>query len=414
VLLAALSVWVVLGHSHGQKRASAIFSEVVQLYPGDQVKMLGVPVGRVTALTPSLEGTRVDFVYDATAPVPAEASAVIVAPSLVTGRYVQLAPAGHTGPRLADGAVIPLARTAVPVEFDQLKKQLNELTGALGPDGLNSKGALSRAISTASANLAGNGQTLNETAVNLARAVGTLSDGREDLFGTVRDLATLVSALRAADQQVAPFTERLASVSEVLARSGDDTQRMLATLDSSVDEIATFVKANHNRLGDGVEKLTKVTRNVADNRQALADALQKLPGIISSFGNIYDPFTGAVTGGLAPAQFQDLPGALCSAFLGQNSAFTACRSAMSPAKVADLSYPPVAFNSIQRNGSANCIDVADATPPDPHPELHKEVDIRDNKPNLGYGMHPQGARCREPSSSDTALNRLLVPTGAPR
>jgi phospholipid/cholesterol/gamma-HCH transport system substrate-binding protein len=302
----------------------------------------------------------------------------------------------------------------VPVEFDRLKGQLNELTHALGPDGVNSRGALSNAITTAASNLAGNGDTLNQTAVNLARAVGAVSDGREDLFGSVRDLGTLVASLRAADQQVAPFTRHLEAVSGTLAQSSDDTKQLLQTLDSSVREIGSFIAANHDRAGSALDGLAKVTENVSNNRQALADMLQKLPGIVSSFGNIYDPLTGAVTGGLAPSQFQDMPSSLCSAFFGQNNAYTGCLSVMSPANLGDMSYPPVAFNSIQRNGSANCINVNDGAAPDPHPTVHSQVDARDNKPDLGYGEHHQGARCQGAGDGAGALSRLLVPTGAPR
>ena len=56
--------------------------------------------------------------------VPADAKALVIAPNLVSARFVQLAPAYTGGPVLADGAEIGLDRTAVPVEWDEVKEQL--------------------------------------------------------------------------------------------------------------------------------------------------------------------------------------------------------------------------------------------------------------------------------------------------
>ena len=61
-----------------------------------------------------------DLTLDHGVKVPAGAGAVVVAPSVVADRYIQLTPAYTGGPRLGDHAVIPATRTATPVEIDQL------------------------------------------------------------------------------------------------------------------------------------------------------------------------------------------------------------------------------------------------------------------------------------------------------
>jgi phospholipid/cholesterol/gamma-HCH transport system substrate-binding protein len=415
LIVVVATAYVAIDGPWSKKSATARFSAVVQLYPGDQVRVLGVPVGTVRSVTPEMASTRVDFVYEADAPVPADASAVIIAPSLVAGRYLELTPARVAGPRLADGAVIPETRTAVPVEFDELKQQLDELTQALGPNGINSGGALNRAIDTAAANMSGNGQTLNDAVANLARATGALSEGRNDLFGTVRNLATVVAALRQADSEVTPFTKQLASVSDVLASSSGDTRRMLDTLDSSVQQIGNFIGEHHKQLGTSLDGVADVVRTVADNRQALADLMQKLPHVIADFSNIYDPMTGSMTGALAATQFQDFPSSLCWAFFGQNDAYNQCRSIMAPAATAlNMDYPPLALNALVRNGSRNCIRATDGAPPDPNPKLYKRLDPADNKPNLGFGTQPLGARCGDDTHGQGAVRGPFVPGAGPR
>lgn len=414
-LVVVVTAYVAIHGPWTNKSASAQFPAVVQLYPGDQVRVLGVPVGTVRSVTPEMASTRVDFVYEADAPVPADVSAVIIAPSLVAGRYLELTPARVAGPRLADGAVIPESRTAVPVEFDELKKQLDELARTLGPDGINSDGALNRAIGTAATNMSGNGRTLNEAVANLARATGVLSEGRNDLFGTVRNLATVVAALRQADSEVRPFTKHLESVSDVLASSSGDTRRMLDTLDSSVRQIGDFIGEHHERVGTTVDGVADVVRTVAQNRQAVADLMQKLPHVIADFANIYDPLTGSMTGALAATQFKDFPSSLCWAFFGQNDAYNQCRSVMAPAATAlNMDYPPLALNALVRNGSRNCIRATDGAPPDPNPTLYKRLDPVDNKPNLGFGTQPLGARCGDDSHGQGAVLGPFVPGAGPR
>jgi len=66
---------------------------------------------------------------------------------------VELTPAYTGGPVMSSGAVIPQQRTAVPVEFDDLRKQLEKLTKTLQPTepgGVSTLGAL---VNTAAENL---------------------------------------------------------------------------------------------------------------------------------------------------------------------------------------------------------------------------------------------------------------------
>ena len=114
-------------------------------------------IGQVTKITP--EGTKVhlDMEYDASYKIPADAKAVVVAPSIVSDRYVQLTPVWTSGPVLADKASIGLYRTAVPVELDQIYSNLDQLNQDLGPNGANKNGALSDLLQVGAENLKGNG-----------------------------------------------------------------------------------------------------------------------------------------------------------------------------------------------------------------------------------------------------------------
>src|SRR3546814_18051617 len=81
--------------------------------------MLGVRVGKVTEIDPQPTRVRVTFEVDRGQKIPAGAKAVLVSPSLVSVRHLALSPVYSGGPVLEDGAVIPISRTAVPVEWDR-------------------------------------------------------------------------------------------------------------------------------------------------------------------------------------------------------------------------------------------------------------------------------------------------------
>lgn len=110
----------------------AYFSEALALYPGDKVQIMGVRVGSIDKIEPAGDKMRVTLHYSNKYQVPATATASILNPSLVASRTIQLSPPYTGGPVLQDGAVIPIERTQVPVEWDQLRDSINGILRQLG------------------------------------------------------------------------------------------------------------------------------------------------------------------------------------------------------------------------------------------------------------------------------------------
>jgi virulence factor Mce-like protein len=102
----------------GPNTLTAYFPTATSIYPGDEVRVSGVKVGTIESIKPEGTQTKMVLNIDRDVPVPADAKAVIVAQNLIAARYVQLTPAyrNNKGPKMADGAVIPSDRTAVPIE----------------------------------------------------------------------------------------------------------------------------------------------------------------------------------------------------------------------------------------------------------------------------------------------------------
>jgi phospholipid/cholesterol/gamma-HCH transport system substrate-binding protein len=270
------------------------FTRAVGLFPGSDVRILGVKVGKVSSVTPKGDKVEVEFEYDSKYKVPADAKAAVVAPSLVSDRYVQLLPAYTGGPVMRSGAEIGLDRTAVPVELDRISSSLDDLLVALGPTGANKDGALQDLLDTGAKNLDGQGQNLHDTNRDLSKALETLSGGRNDLFGTVKNLQTFTSMLATNDQQVRRLNTDLANVSEQLDGERDDLAAALKNLAVALSEVSTFVHDNRAGLTTSIDQLAAVTGTVAKQRDALAETLTNAPVALSNLQNAYNPKTGTL------------------------------------------------------------------------------------------------------------------------
>lgn len=293
LLILAAGVWLVAGMGERNK-VTAYFNAAVGLYPDSDVRVLGVVVGTVDAVEPVGEQVKATMSLDPEVSIPANARAVIVTPSLVSDRYVQLTPVYHRGATLADGAEIPRERTLVPVELDELFSSLDKMTTALGPDGANADGALSDLLRSAARNLGGNGQEMGRTIRELAAATRTLDGSGEDLFGTIDSLQKFTTMLAGKDGDLRDFDLRLAEVTKLFADQRHDLTGALRDLSGALTKVADFVRDNRGRIKSNVDKLSGVAKLLVKQRASLEEALDRAPAALSNLLRTYDPRTGTI------------------------------------------------------------------------------------------------------------------------
>ncbi|MGW3123730.1 MCE family protein [Streptomyces sp. NPDC001107] len=293
-------------------RVTAYFPRAVGIYPGSDVRVLGVRIGEVKKITPEGERVRVELEYDHGRKVPAGARAAIINSSVVSDRYVQLLPVYRKGPVMHSGAVIPENRTAVPVELDRIFDSLHTTAEALGPKGANKDGSLSRLLGVSADNLDGQGANLNRSVQDLSQAVTTLSDGRKDLFGTVRNLQVFTAALAADDKSVRSFNTSLTDVARQLSGERQDLADALTNLGTALADVSAFVKNNKKSLTSDVKGLSKVTKVLVTQRAALDELLRVAPTGLSNLNNAYNPSSGTLDTRNNAQQAQDPASLLCS------------------------------------------------------------------------------------------------------
>ena len=288
----AAAWWLFLGAT--ERRVTAYFSSAVGIYPGGDVRVLGVPVGTVDEVVPQGKTVRVTLSVDRDTKVPADAGAVLVSPSVVSDRYVQLAPVYRGGPTMRDGAVIPKQRTATPVELDQVYKSLNNLTTALGPQGANKNGALTDLLNTGAANLQGNGQAMAESLSRLGQAGKTLSGNSKQLFGTIDNLQKFTTMVAANDGQVRQFNSQMQQVSGFLASERQDFGQSLKQLAVALAKVDTFVKDNRQHLKTNVDQLNSVAQVLVKEKAALNESLKNAPLDLDGVYNAYNAASGTL------------------------------------------------------------------------------------------------------------------------
>jgi len=296
VIVVALLVafGLTLVETGGQKTLRAHFPRTVSLYEGSDVRVLGVPVGKVTEVRPNGSDVLVTMEYDDEVQVPADAKAVIVAPSVVGDRYVQLAPAYTGGAELADDTVLGLDRTSAPLELDDIYGSLDQLVVALGPDGANKEGALNDLLKQTAANFGGQGERFHQTVTDLSKLTTTLDNNKDQVFGSAAKLEKFIRTLAQNDKTVRDFGTSLAQASKMLAGERNDLAAALENLSLALADVSGFVKKNKESIKTNITGLKRVAGVLVKRRGELEETLRTAPLALTNLLHTYNPDTGTL------------------------------------------------------------------------------------------------------------------------
>ena len=357
LLVAALAVGVfALWPGRKSHKLVALFSSAVGLYPGDGVRVVGVPVGTIDSIEPRVGDVKVTMSISDQVKVPADARAIIISPNLVAARFVQLTPAyddATHGSTMADGAQIGLDRTGVPVEWDEVKTELTKLSATLGPKDGGLQGPLGTFIDQAATTLDGNGDSFRNALRELSQTAGRFGDSSSDLFGTVKNLQVLVNALSQSNEQIVQFSNHVASVSQVLADSSTGLDSTLGALNTALADVKGLLKDNNQALIGSVDKLTAFTKILSDQHDDIEQVLHVTPNGLANFYNIYSPAQGTAAGLLSLPNFSNPVQFICGGNFEIGSTpdnykrAEICRERMAPVlRRLTMNFPPLLFHPV--------------------------------------------------------------------
>lgn len=308
---------------------TALFPSAEGLHVGDDVKVIGVRVGEITDVENVDDGVLVTMEVDGSQPIPADASAALVSPSLVSGRFIQLEPVYSGGDRMADGDRIGIERTAVPVTFDEVKQQLTDLSTTLGPGNGDQPAPLATAIRSLERGLRkGNSHALRTSITELRGAAAALSDGRSDLFSTIDNLDRFTSNLALNDAAVRGFTTELDDVSGMLAENRQALTGALRGLGRALAATEGYLKRHRGRITRAAEQLTVLGATLADRSNELAGILHVAPHSLMGLHNTIE--NQAITARAALANLDSLSTLVCGTLLGTTGNSAECTEALQP------------------------------------------------------------------------------------
>ena len=330
----------------------AYFPNTLALYAGDKIQIMGVKVGSIDSIEPAGDKMKVTFHYANKYKVPANATASILNPSLVSSRTIQLSPPYTGGPVMEDNAVIPIDRTQVPVEYDELRDSLNRILIDLGPTPEQPKGPFGDVIESFSDGLAGKGEQINKTLNGLSEAVTTLNEGRGDFFAVIKSLALFVNALYKSDQQFVALNNDLAQFTNSFTNTDQELATALHDLNDLLTTTRKFIDENGSVLATDVNNLAEVTNAILQPEplNGLETGLHVYPNLLANLINITSPNAGGIVGLPVIANFANPMQFICSSIqagsrLGYQESAELCAQYLAPILDAiKFNFPPIGVN----------------------------------------------------------------------
>lgn len=331
---------------------TAYFANSTGLYPGDDIRILGVRVGGVDTIEAQPQQVKITFWIDDKYKVPADAKAVILSPSLVSARAIQLVPAYTEGPQMENNAVIPRTQTAVPVEWDDLREQLTKLVEALQPTEPGEVSTLGAFINTAADNLRGEGDNIHNTLIKLAQAFSALGDHSNDMFGAIQNISLVVSALQDSTAVMRSLNNNLSATTALLTNQPHEVGQALADMNAVAKSLTDFVAENREPVGITADRLASISGALHESLGDLEQTLHVAPSQLSNFVNIYPPAIGGFAGAFSLNNFANPIQFLCGAIeaasrLGSEQAAKLCVQYLAPiVKNRQYNFPPLGVNPV--------------------------------------------------------------------
>lgn len=269
---------------------AAYFDSAAGLYEGNDVAVLGMPVGRITSLEPQGTRVKVELAVDSGISIPKDATAAIVNTSIVTTRHVELTPAYTGGEKLDPGGT--LAHTASPVEIGTLFDTIDSLVANLKGDGDGEK-PIADLVDIAAGVADGNGERLREALDALEKAGGLASSNADGIGEIIKAISELSSTLTANYPKMLAFSNSVTQVSEMLGDQSVGLQDTLANVNQTLANTAEFLQGNSGNIASSTSGLASLASNLSDYSRQLVDTIDMGPLLFQNLANSVSAEQGA-------------------------------------------------------------------------------------------------------------------------
>ncbi|EHI12233.1 virulence factor Mce family protein [Mycolicibacterium thermoresistibile ATCC 19527] len=276
---------------------TAQFDSAAGLYVGNVVAVLGMPVGKVTEITPKTNYVEVTFTVDKDVKVPADVQAVTLSNSILTDRQIELTPPYRGGPTLQDHDTIGLNRTRTPVEFARVLDVLDKLALSLRGDGKGG-GPIADVVDAGAAIVDGQGRQMKDALGELSNALRLSADRgeltRDQLTTIVRNVSSLAEAAARNDELLREFGSSVRAMSQILA----DEKLGSGTTGRKINEVLTHagevLQTHRETIRDLIANGDVVLNAAVDHERDLKELLDVTPMTLDNLYNVADQRNGAL------------------------------------------------------------------------------------------------------------------------
>jgi phospholipid/cholesterol/gamma-HCH transport system substrate-binding protein len=306
-----LFLWVAFGGPVPLKpkgyRVTASFPESAQLATEADVRISGVPVGKVRAIELDRDTGRSVVTIELAAkysPLPSDAKAVLRQKTLLGETYVELTPGTESAPQLPEGGQLAEGRISETVELDEILRTFDPQTRA----------AFREWMQTQAQAIAGHGRDLNDALGNLgpfAEDTAVLVDILNRQEPAVRELVSntgaVFEALTERDGQLRELIENANRVFETTAGRDQELQAAFRALPTFERESRTTIR-RLTRFARDTDPLVTQLRPAARELSPTLTDLSALAPDLSAFFRDLDPLIAASARGFPAAErvLQDL------------------------------------------------------------------------------------------------------------
>ncbi len=279
------------GAALGQsKTVTAYFDDVSGIFEENDVAVLGMPVGRVTAVEPQGTRVKVEMTVDNDIDVPADVTAAIVNTSIVTTRHIELSPAYTGGPKLGDGGVIKHAKA--PVEIGTLFDSIDKIVKSMSGD-KPGEGPIADFVDVVDGVADGNGQKLRDALNALSKAGKLGADNGDALKSIVTSLNTLTTALTDNYPKMKQFSASMTRVADMLGDQSVGLVASLGDLNRTLQNTTDFLAANSGTISASTGRLASLAANLSDFSREVVEAIDVAPLLFQNLSNSVSEEQGA-------------------------------------------------------------------------------------------------------------------------
>jgi phospholipid/cholesterol/gamma-HCH transport system substrate-binding protein len=270
------------------------------LYQNADVTYRGVSVGRVGTMRLTSTGVEVNLdISDSAPPIPARLHAVVADLSAIGEQYVDLRPDASRGPYLANGSVIAVRETALPLPVTSLLTSVNTLATTLPLAALRQ---LTSELATGFGGQGSNLANLIEGNSALARAAAATLPQTTTL---IRDSQTVLATQIAETGALDSFGSNALLLARELAGTNSSLSTLIADAPAAAGQVADLLATSGTSLGILIANLLTTSDVTITRGRALDELLSALPAAIA-IGSTVITSDGA-TFGVALTFFDPLP-----------------------------------------------------------------------------------------------------------